>query len=138
MNRLDTTYILPALVTGNAALLATPWFDCGSLYSFGMAFHTPGTGSPVGTFSFQGSNDRTAVELIRNLGTAPNLTDAAKKFTILTPTTVHGSALAITGSSPSDSFVIFADLPRYLRLIYTFTSGGSAASIATVLTCGRE
>lgn len=137
MNRLDTTYILPALVTGNSALLATPWFDCGSLYSFGLAFHTPGTGSPVGTFSFQGSNDRDAVERIRNLGTAPNLTDAAKKFAIV-PATVWGNALAITGSSPSDSFVIFADLPRYIRMIYTFGSGGSAASIATVLTCGRE
>jgi hypothetical protein len=132
MNRLDTTFSFPALTEDRWS----PWYDVGSLYSAGFAIHTLAAGSPVGAWGFEGSNDGQVVEREKLQGTAPAST-AAKKFPIVA-STVHGDALAVTGGVAFNSFVIFVDLPRYVRVWFDYTSGGSAASLATVLTCGRE
>lgn len=114
----------------------TAWMDVRALEDVGFAIHTVGTGSPVGTFSFEGSNDGDLIKYEQLNGIAP-ASSAAKKVT-LTAGTVHGSALAITGSSASDTFVSFSGgLPRFVRVKFTYTSGGSASSLWYCLVSGR-
>lgn len=114
----------------------TQWVSTHMLESIGFAIHTPGTGSPVGTFSFEGSNDQRVVERERAVGTAPSAS-AAKKFAMADPAVVNGDPLAITGAVAQSTFVAFSQgLPQYLRVKYTSGSGGSAASVPTIFTSG--
>jgi hypothetical protein len=114
----------------------TQWVACNQLRELGFAIFTPGTGSPVGTFSLEGSNDSRVVERERASGVAPSAT-TAKKFPI-TPTVVHGSPLAITGSAAQATYVTMSGgLPRYLRVKFAWTSGGTTGSVPTISTAGR-
>lgn len=136
---LESTFTMLPLTTGNAANLASPWFVVNSLREVGFAIHTPAAGSPAGVWSFQGSNDRIGVEKIMNGNpTSFALADAARKFN-LTVGTVHGSALSVSGGVAFDTYVAFSlGLPRYIRAIYTYSSGGSSSSIPVILMAGRH
>lgn len=114
----------------------TPWLDVRTLDDVGFAIHTVGTGSPVGTFSFEGSNDGDRIKLEQETGVAP-ASSTAKKVS-LTAGTVHGSALAITGSSPSDTYVSFSGgLPRFVRCKFASGSGGTSSSLWYCFISGR-
>lgn len=101
-----------------------------------------GTGSPVGTWSWEGSDDPLANnDYWKEQQTASILgASVTGSFVALTtPTTVHGSALAITGSSATKSEVAWVlGLPDFMRAVFTYTSGGSAASLASVYATGRQ
>lgn len=115
----------------------TQWCSTHGLSAIGFAIHTPGTGSPVGAFSFEGSNDHRVIERERAGGIAPAST-TAKKFAIATGLVVQGSALAITGSTPSNTYVAFSGgLPEYIRVKFASASGGSAASLPSIFTSGH-
>lgn len=114
----------------------TNWVRCNQLNEVGFAIHTLGTGSPVGVFSFEGSNDGDQIDREYVAGVAPSAS-AAKKFAI-TGGTVQGDSLSITGSSPSNSYVPFVGgIPRFLRVKFTYASGGSASSVPYIFTSGR-
>lgn len=114
----------------------TQWASTHNLQEMGFAIHTPGTGSPVGAFSFEGSNDHRVIERERASGVAP-ASSAAKKFP-LTIGTVHGSPLSITGSSAQSSYVALSGgLPEYVRVKYTSGSGGTTGSVPSIFTSGR-
>jgi hypothetical protein len=108
------------------------WIRTAGLQDWSVALHTAATGSPNGVYSFEGSNDRVCgLEIDQNVLPAAT---AAKKFTIVTPAVVHGDSLTLTGSA-ANSYVAFVGMPNYMRVVYTFSSGGAANS-PTMITGG--
>lgn len=132
----QSTLTFPAGVI--SATRQTRWVDVRGLRTWGVAIHTANTGAPNGVYSFEGSNDPVAEYEVQGYGgpgqVAPAST-AAKKFAI-TVTVVQGSSLTLTGG-PGDSAVLFEVLPRFMRVVYTFASGGAGNS-PSMFTCGES
>lgn len=95
-----------------------------------------GTGTPVGVWKFQISNDPAAESEFwteQKSGTRIGSSSTAKWVALDDPTTVHGDSLTLGGGGAQGSVVSFVDgLGRYFRVWYDYTSGGSAASLGTV------
>lgn len=125
------------------ALTATrysKWVRSNGLYELAFQVGSVGTGSPVGVWSFQGSNDPVIstehqVEVLT--GTAIGASSVAETFAMPTDDVI-GDSLSITGSSATKSYIAWdAGLPRYVRAVFTYGSGGSAASLGHVYASGR-
>lgn len=135
-DRLHVTLMSGLAAEALTATRYTHWVRADKHKECGFAIHCPATGSPVGTWSVQGSNDPLIGEELRLQ--VHGASSAAKKFT-LTTNTVHGSALANTTGAAQDSFVALTQgLPRWVRLVYTYVSGGTVASLPTVFFHGME
>lgn len=100
-----------------------------------------GTGTPVGTWKFQFSNDPQAMADFwaeQKSGTALGSSSTAAWVAVDDPTTVHGDALLLGGGSAQASNVSFVlGLGGCFRVWYDYTSGGSAASLGTVDVVGK-
>ena len=107
------------------------------------------TGTPVGVFKFQGSNDEAvANDLAFVSGSGPlygTSSETAKWTTLTLPSTavIHGATaafsitlpgtdIAYNGTAALNATVILQPTMRWMRLWFDYTSGGSAASLLTV------
>lgn len=116
-----------------SATRQSAWVNLENMSVWGVAIHTPSTGTPVGTWSFEGSNDTKTIQNEIKAGTLPAST-GAKKF-VISATVVNGDALLTTGAG-NNSYVAFSGgLPQWIRLVYTRSSGGTNA-VPTLLTSG--
>lgn len=98
-----------------AASYTTPPIDCTVQNT--LAFVNTWTGTPTGTFSWQGCNDQSC---IANPGTANWVTLAA-------PTVVHGTANP--AGSGSANGVVFDKLFAFMRQVYTASSGAGTLTV---------
>lgn len=105
------------------------WVFTGSLYSCGFHIVTLSTGSPAGTYSFQGTNDSSArLEL-----DGQTVTPATFPLPV---DVVYGDSLTVAGAG--SSYVVWTEgLPRWIRAVYTRSSGGTA-SVPRIYISGRE
>lgn len=136
-------YAFRMVASPTAALTATRYsfiIPTTRIRELGIELGCVGTGSPVGTWSFEGSNDPAAVADFNSEQKTGTIlgSSATGKFTAITASTVYGSALAITGASATNTYAAFVlGLPGYMRCLFTYTSGGSASSTAYVYANGR-
>jgi hypothetical protein len=101
-----------------------------------------GTGTPVGLWSFQFSNDPVAQNEYWNeqyTRTRIGASTAAIWVPIDAPTTVHGDSLTLGGGAAQNSVVALAlGNASWTRVWYDYTSGGSTASLAYVRVMGSS
>lgn len=109
------------------------WVAVDDMTVWGVSIHTLATGTPVGTYSFEGSNDANVIRKELVAGTLPAST-AAKKF-VIPSALVNGDSLTLTGVAANSYVAFSAGLPQYIRVIYTRTSGGTAG-VPTLITSG--
>ena len=101
-----------------------------------------GTGTPIGTWSFQFSNDPQAMAEFwteQRTGTRIGASSTAVWVAIDAPATVHGDSLTLAAAASQKSAVSFVlGLGGCFRVWYDYTSGGSAASLGTARVCVKE
>lgn len=114
----------------------TAWIDTRDQTDVTFAIHSVGTGSPVGAFSLEGSNDGPTIKAEREAGVAP-ASSAAKKSALTA--VAHGDSPSISGSAAKNLILaLVGGLPRYVRVKFAYASGGSASSLWYCFTSGRN
>jgi hypothetical protein len=95
-----------------------------------------GTGTPVGVWKFQVSDDPAADADFwyeQRTGSRLGTSGTAAWVTLDDPTTIHGDSLTLGGGVAQASDVpVVLGLGGYFRVWYDFTSGGTASSLGTV------
>lgn len=98
---INTLYIPATSMTANITGSAIDTTDASHI-----SFEAVWTGTPTGTLSAQGSND------------SANWVNLAN------------SSLALSGTASSTIFECYAPVFRYIRYVYTFTSGTGSLSVS--------
>lgn len=119
------------------ATFATRWVDARSAYSIHFQISSDNTGTPVGAWTIEGSHDpRCTYELNSTDGDSTGTT--AKRINISADTsrvTVVGTGLTV--GAANDTEIIILNPPRFVRLVYTRTSGGALSKLQ-LFASGRE
>lgn len=112
------------------ATFKSPWLDCRGSYHVSIQLTNAATGTPVGAWTIEESND-TQIESNKWSAEGDSTADTVAKVDASASTRVEivGSGLAV---SSANSTIIHIERPaRYVRLVYTRTSGtGSATAYA--------
>jgi hypothetical protein len=113
-----------------SATCASPWIETHGARSFNAHLSWIGTGTPVGAFTVEFSEDElVAKERMTNV--AP-LSTAARRVDVtssIAAGAILGTGFTVAGGTNGDTIVGIENPPRFVRFVYTKSSGGSAASL---------
>lgn len=119
------------------ATYATSWIDVRSAYVAHLQMSSDNTGSPVGAWTIEETNDP-VVEDEKRAGMVESAASVAKAINISADSSrvvVLGTGLTVNAANNTE--VIVHSPARFLRLKYTRTSGGTG-SLAQVWVSARE
>lgn len=126
----------------NAAMNAdvySDWIDTRGMSELGIHLSWVATGAPVGSFKVEVSNDPVCRTELDKEPKVTGANSAAKKVDITSSITpIHGTALAVNNNAGETFFALTGGLPRFVRVWFDNSSGGSAASLLQGWTSGRE
>lgn len=130
----------------NVAMTAdrySDWVDTRGASAATIHLFWAGSGTPVGAFKIEFSQDPVIIkEQARIAGeegagtvgvaTKRGSTSAAKKVdvtSVIDPSAIVGTGFTVSGGSDGSTMLSIDSPPRWVRVFFDYTSGGSAASL---------
>lgn len=119
------------------ATFKTRWVDSRSAYSFRFQMSSDNTGTPVGAWTIEETNDPVAD--FENRSTDGDSTASTARAINISADTTRVTILGtgLTVNAANDTEVIIINPAQFLRLVYTRTSGGTGSK-AQIWGHGRE
>lgn len=137
------TQRLDCQIFANAAMTAdrySDWLDTRGMSEITFHLSWIGTGTPVGAWKVEVSNDPLCRVELEKEPKVTGASSAAKKVDITSSVTpIHGSSFTVSGGTNGETFfALTGGLPRFVRVWFDHSGGGSAASLLNGWTSGRE
>jgi hypothetical protein len=134
MSRNHATQILfTGTLQNMAASRVTRWLKVNGARTFHVLLtNVVGGSSPTGTWSFEGTEDTT----LYMESDQPTPSPVAFAPLTIPAAGIHGTGLAVAGTN--STLVILADCPTWVRIRYTRSSGGDAATLARIFGAHTE
>lgn len=111
-----------------AATWSTPWLDCRGSYHVSIQAFNSATGTPVGAWTVQESNDP-SIDAAKWSADGDGVAASASKVESAASTRVEIVGTGLTVSSANATLINIERPARYVRLTYTRTSGTGTASV---------
>lgn len=119
--------------TALSATTTTPWTHTSGAHSALFHLSWAGAGTPVGAFTLECSNDpRCETELLTYVTPANSTAKKVDVTASIPADAVVGTGLSVSGGGDGSTIITMDNPPEYVRIVYTRSSGGSAASVANI------
>ena len=125
----------------NVAMTAdfySQWIDTRGMTELTFHLTNVATGSPVGVWKVEVTNDPLVAKekakepIVTGASSAAKLIDISSSISPL-----YGTGLTVSGAN-NTFFALTGGLPRFVRIWFDYSSGGSASSLCSGWTSGRE